>query len=115
MAYDEALAERVRDLLAGQPKVVEQRMFGGLAFILAGHMAVGVSGQGGLMLCCDPAEAKVLLGDPNASPMEMRGRELSGWLRVADAGVVEDDDLARWVTVGVNRARNRPPKSPRAR
>lgn len=110
MAYDESLAERVRDLLASESDVVEQRMFGGLAFLLAGNMAVAVGGQGGVMLRCDPAQAKALLDDPYASPMEMRGREMTGWIHVPNAGGLEARELARWITVGVKRSRDFPPK-----
>lgn len=110
MAYDESLARRVRDLLANESDVVEQRMFGGLAFLLAGNMAVAVGEHGGVMLRCDPAEAETLLADPHASPMEMRGREMTGWIQVANASGLEGHELARWITVGVRRASNLPAK-----
>lgn len=110
MAYDEVLAERVRDLLAGEHDLVERRMFGGLAFILAGNMAVAVVGQGDVMLRCDPAAVESLLADPRASPMEMRDREMTGWLVVSDACGLDDRQLDRWVTVGVTRAGNLPTK-----
>jgi hypothetical protein len=110
MAYDESLAARVRDELLGEPGVVEQAMFGGLAFLLGGHMAVVVSGQGGLMVRCDPDATDELLEDPRAAPREMRGRPMRGWLRVADEGL-DDAALARWVAVGRDQARSLPPKS----
>ena len=104
MAYDEDLANRLRELLAGET-VTEKRMFGGLAFLVGGHMAVVASGQGGLMVRCDPEQTDDLLADEHARPFEMRGRELQGWLRVDDAG-----DLRRWDEIGVAYARSLPPK-----
>jgi hypothetical protein len=104
MAYDEDLANRLRELLAGE-LVTERRMFGGLAFLIGGHMAVAASGQGGLMVRCDPQETERLSAREHARPMEMRGREMHGWLRVDDAG-----DLRPWVEIGVAYARSLPPK-----
>lgn len=109
MTYDEALAERVRDLLREEPDVVEQHMFGGLAFLVCGHMAVVASGRGGLMIRHDP-EAEDLLGGPHVEPVEMRGRPMSGFLRVDDAGLA-GDELVGWVRVGVDQARTLPPKA----
>jgi TfoX/Sxy family transcriptional regulator of competence genes len=109
MAYDEELAERIRGLLPDLP-VTEQKMFGGLAFLIGGHMAVAASGRGGLMLRCDPADSERLVGEPGASRMEMRGREMDGWLRVTDEAVADDDALERWVTIGTSYARSLPPK-----
>ncbi|MBD8059808.1 TfoX/Sxy family protein [Cellulomonas sp. JH27-2] len=109
--YDEALAERVRPLLADQPEVTEKRMFGGLAFLVAGHMGVAVSGQGGLMVRVLPERTAEHLAEPGAAPMEMRGREMRGWLRV-DAAVLDDDDeLAHWVELGTACARSLPPQA----
>src|SRR5215218_9867908 len=82
MAYDEDLANRIRELIAAEAGVTEQKMFGGLAFLIGGHMAVAASGQGGLMVRVDPAEPATLLSRPHVRPFEMRGREMSGWLRV---------------------------------
>ena len=79
MAYDEDLANRIRELISGDADVAEQPMFGGLAFLIGGHMSVAVSGQGGLLLRCDPADTDALLGKPYATPFEMRGREMNGW------------------------------------
>ncbi len=110
MAYDEGLAARVRDELAGEPGTTERRMFGGLAFLLEGHMAVAVSGQGGLMLRVPPDRLDELLAEPGAGPMVMRGREMTGWLRVEADAVAEDDVLARWVAVGRDVVRTLPPK-----
>jgi len=109
MAYDEELAERIRGLLPDLP-VTEQKMFGGLAFLVGGHMAVAASGKGGLMLRCDPADSDRLVAEPGASRMVMRGREMDGWLRVASEAVAGDDDLARWVEVGTTYAGSLPPK-----
>ncbi len=110
MAYDEELAQRIRNLLADQPGVVEKRMFGGLAFLIRGHMSVAASGQGGLLVRCDPEETDALLEKPHASQMVMRGRAMDGWLRVASEGAAADDDLERWVRCGVEYARSLPPK-----
>ncbi len=109
MAYDEELAERIRGLLPAVP-VTEQKMFGGLAFLVGGHMSVAASGKGGLMLRCDPADTERLVSEPGASRMEMRGRELDGWLRVTSAAVADDGDLQRWVTIGTSYAGSLPPK-----
>jgi hypothetical protein len=109
MAYDEELAERIRGVLPAVP-VTEQKMFGGIAFLVGGHMAVAASGQGGLMLRCDPADSERLVGEPGASRMEMRGKELDGWLRVTGDTVADDDDLRRWVGVGTSYAASLPPK-----
>jgi TfoX/Sxy family transcriptional regulator of competence genes len=110
VAYDEELAERIRALLADEPGVTERRMFGGLAFLIGGNMAVAASGQGGLMLRVDPDATDALAGKPHAGPMEMRGRTMQGWLRVADEGVATDDQLEPWVRRGVTSARSLPPK-----
>ena len=109
MAYDEELAERIRGLLPGVP-VTEQKMFGGLAFLVGGHMAVGVSGQGGLMVRCDPADTERLVAEPGAGPFEMRGKAMNGWLRVASDAVADDEALGRWVEVGTSYAESLPPK-----
>lgn len=111
MAYEEELAERVRELVEAEPGLSEKRMFGGLAFLVEGNMAVAVSGQGGLMVRVEPAETGALLEEPHARPFEMRGRELSGWLRVDAAGLGEGEALERWVARGVEYARSLPPKT----
>ena len=110
MAYDEDLANRIRELIAGEPGVTEKKMFGGLAFLIGGNMAVAASGQGGLMLRCDPDQTDALSAKPHAGPMVMRGREMQGWLRVDDEGVKTKRQLAPWVAVGVGYARSLPPK-----
>ncbi len=106
MAYDEALADRIRDALSGTPHVVEKRMFGGLGFMVAGNLAVSASSQGGLLLRADPDQVDAHLADPGIEPFVMRGRAMDGWLRVDAAAVETDDALARWVAVGVARARS---------
>jgi hypothetical protein len=110
MAYDEDLAERLRQQLAREPGLTEKKMFGGLAFMINGNMAVGASGQGGLLLRCDPAQTDDLLAPPHVGRFEMRGREMNGWLRVDGAAVAADADLARWVEIGVAYALSLPPK-----
>jgi hypothetical protein len=82
VAYDVDIADRLREILASEPGVVEKPMFGGLAFMVAGHMAVSASGQGGLLLRVDPAQTDALIVDPRASRFVMRGREMGGWLRL---------------------------------
>jgi TfoX/Sxy family transcriptional regulator of competence genes len=111
VAYDEALAERIRALLAGEEDVIEKRMFGGLAFLIGGNMSVSVSGQGGLLLRCEPAQTADLVKEPHASTAVMRGRAMEGWLRVAPEGVEADEELQKWVNCGVSYARSLPPKS----
>jgi TfoX/Sxy family transcriptional regulator of competence genes len=110
MAYDEDLANRIRELLAAEDGVAEQRMFGGLAFLIGGNMAVAVSGQGGLMVRVEPDETDALLAKPHARPFEMRGREMHGWLRVDAAGLRTKRQLEPWVRRGVGYARSLPPK-----
>lgn len=110
MAYDEALAARIRDELAGEPGVTEMKMFGGLAFLVGGHMAVAASGQGGLMLRCDPGDTEALLAEPGAQEFEMRGKGMRGWLRVDAAAVDDDTTLRTWVDRGATYARSLPPK-----
>ena len=110
MAYDEELAERVRELLTREP-VTEKRMFGGLAFLLGGHMAVAASGQGGLMVRVDPADNEPLLAEPGAEELTMGGRgPMTGWLRVDGDVLADDAALRAWVDRGVTYARSLPPK-----
>jgi hypothetical protein len=110
MAYDEALAARIREAVRGEPGVTEKAMFGGLAFLVGGHLAVSASGQGGMLLRCDPAQTETLVSEPDVGRFEMRGREMDGWLRVDDEAVRSDADLDRWVGLGVAYARSLPPK-----
>jgi len=110
MAYDEDLANRVRELIAVESGLDEKKMFGGLAFLIDGNMAVGVSGQGGLMARVHPDETEALMGRPHARTFEMRGREMKGWLRVDPAGVRTKRQLEPWVRRGVAYARSLPSK-----
>jgi TfoX/Sxy family transcriptional regulator of competence genes len=110
MAYDEDLADRLRELLAEEPGLTEKRMFGGLAFLVEGHMSVAASGQGGLLVRVDPEETDALLAEPHAEPFEMRGRSMQGWLRIAPDGTRTKRQLAPWVRRGVAYARSLPPK-----
>lgn len=110
MAYDEALAERIRDLVADEPGVVEKSMFGGLAFLITGNMSVAASGQGGLLIRCAPQDTDALLDHPGAEHFVMRGRAMDGWLRVDESGVDSDEALRRWVDGAVAYARSLPPK-----
>ena len=109
MAYDVDLADRLREILASEPGVVEKPMFGGLAFMVAGHMAVSASGQGGLLLRVDPAETDALIVDPRASRFVMRGREMDCWLRI-NIDAYATDELVEWIRHGVDYARSLPPK-----
>lgn len=110
MAYDEALAARIRELVGGEAGLSEMKMFGGLAFLINGNMAVSASGQGGLLLRVDPEQTEALTAEPHAEPFVMRGRPMDGWLRVAPEGVEDDDALASWASRGVAYARSLPPK-----
>jgi TfoX/Sxy family transcriptional regulator of competence genes len=110
MAYDEDLANRIRELVSMEPGLTEKRMFGGLAFLISGNMSVSVSGQGGLLLRVDPAETDALLRSEHARPFEMRGRAMQGWLRIDPAGVRNKRELERWVGRGVSYARSLPSK-----
>jgi hypothetical protein len=111
VAYDEDLADRIRELVAEEPGLTEQQMFGGLAFLIGGNMSVAASGQGGLMVRVDPEDTDSLLAKPHARPFEMRGREMRGWLRVDPEGLRTRRQLAPWVARGVAYARSLPPKS----
>jgi hypothetical protein len=109
MAYDEDLANRIREVVGMEKGLTEKRMFGGLAFLINGNMAVSASGQGGLLLRVDPAQTDTLVKEPAARRFEMRGRPMDGWLRV-DADELDDEGLRRWVSIGVTYARSLPPK-----
>jgi hypothetical protein len=110
MAYDEELAERIRELLRGEEGLSEQKMFGGLAFLIDGNMAVAASGQGGALVRVDPERSDRIVATSNARPMEMRGRQMQGWLRVAPDDLRTKRQLARWVTLGSTYARSLPAK-----
>jgi TfoX/Sxy family transcriptional regulator of competence genes len=110
MAYNEELAQRIRDLVAGEPGLTEKKMFGGLAFLIGGNMAVAASGQGGLLVRVDPEESDALVADSHARLFEMRGRTMRGWLRVDTGHVQTTDELAVWVERGTSFARSLPAK-----
>ena len=110
MAYDEKLAHRIRELVGTESGLTEQKMFGGLAFLIGGNMAVAASGQGGLLVRVDPAKSNRLVTTTNARPMEMRGREMQGWLRVDSDDVRTKRQLLRWITLGATYARSLPAK-----
>ena len=110
MAIDDGLAERMRHLLAGEAGLSERRMFGGLAFLVGGHLAIAASGEGGALIRVDPAATEDLLATTRAEPAVMRGRALAGWLRVATDHLA-DDELARWVARSVAYARSLPAKA----
>jgi len=110
LSYDEDLANRIRELVLTEEGVSEQRMFGGLAFLINGNMSVSASGQGGLLLRVDPEKTDELLRAPHARAFEMRGRAMQGWLRVSEEGVRTKRQLERWVARGVAYARSLPSK-----
>jgi len=110
MAYDEHLAARVRELLRDETGLTERKLFGGLAFLIDGNLAVAASGQGGLLVRVDPARSAALVESTNARLMEMRGRGTRGWLRVDADDVRTKRQLARWVTLGASFARSLPAK-----
>jgi TfoX/Sxy family transcriptional regulator of competence genes len=110
VAYDEELAGRIRELVAGEPGLTEKKMFGGIGFLIGGNMSVSASGQGGLLVRVDPEESDALLSSTNARPMEMRGRTMTGWLRVDADDLRTKRELSRWVDRGVKYARSLPPK-----
>jgi TfoX/Sxy family transcriptional regulator of competence genes len=110
MAYDEELANRVREHVQGEEGLTEKRMFGGLAFLINGNMAVSASSQGGLLLRVDPVQTDTLVSEPHAQRFVMRGREMNGWLRIDADALETDDELEGWVSRGVAYARSLPPK-----
>jgi TfoX/Sxy family transcriptional regulator of competence genes len=110
MAYDEDLANRIRELLAGEAAITEKKMFGGLAFLLHGNMSVAAAGHGGLLVRIDPADTDDCLAHPHTALMEMGGRTMNGWLRVAPEGLKTKRELAAWVERGVAFAKTLPPK-----
>jgi TfoX/Sxy family transcriptional regulator of competence genes len=110
MAYDEQLADRIRELVEGEADLTEKQMFGGLAFLIGGNMAVAASGQDGVLVRVDPAQSDALVATTNARPMEMRGRQMRGWLRVGPEDLRTRRQLARWVELGTSYARSLPTK-----
>ena len=111
MGYDEGLASRIRDLIGPDPELTEKKMFGGLAFLVRGHMAISASGQGGVLVHVDPAQSDELVATTSATVAVMQGREMPGWLRVAAEHVASDDGLSPWVEIGIGHARSLPPKT----
>jgi TfoX/Sxy family transcriptional regulator of competence genes len=109
MAYDEELARRIRELMTGEDKVSEMKMFGGLAFLVGGNIAIAASGRGGIIVRADPADSDKL-AKMGAELMVMRGRAMPGWLRVGNDSVRTKSDLAKWVKVGTSCATSLPPK-----
>ena len=110
MAYDEELADRIRELVGSESDLTEKKMFGGLAFLIGGNMAVAASGQGGVLVRVDPAQSDKLVATTHARLMEMRGRSMQGWLRVDADDLRTKRQLARWVALGTTYARSLPAK-----
>jgi TfoX/Sxy family transcriptional regulator of competence genes len=110
MAYDEELGGRLRELLGDRPDLTEKKMFGGLAFLIGGNMAIAASGQGGILVRVDPEQSDELVSTTPAEIMEMRGRSMAGWLRVDTADVADDAALSEWVDRGAGFAASLPPK-----
>jgi hypothetical protein len=110
VAYDEELADRIRELLDGEAELTEKKMFGGLAFLIRGNIAVAASGQGGVLVRIDPAQSETLVATTNARLMEMRGRQMRGWVRVDPSDVSTKHQLAKWVALGAAYARSLPAK-----
>ena len=110
MAYDEDLGYRLREILSTEEGVSEMSMFGGLAFLIHGNMAVSASSQGGLLLRIDPARTEQLLARAHTQPFVMRDKEMNGWLRVEPMGIQTKRELSRWARVGLDYARTLPPK-----
>jgi TfoX/Sxy family transcriptional regulator of competence genes len=110
MAYDEELADQLREIAAGVAGVTESRMFGGLAFLVHGHMAVAASGQGGLLLRVPPERTDELLREPHTDEFVMRERAMTGWLRIERPGLTSYDEVERWATIGLDHAASLPPK-----
>jgi len=110
MAYDQELAGRIRQLIGSDPEMTEKKMFGGLAFLVRGNMAIAASSEGGAMVRVDPAQSDALVATTKATPMNMRSRDMPGWLRVSADDLRTDDQLAPWVEIGTEYARSLPPK-----
>ncbi len=110
MAYDQELADRIRRIIGSDPDLTEMKMFGGLAFLISGNMAIAASGGGGAMVRVDPQQSHTLTATTNATLVEMRGRAMPGWLRVSSDDLGTDDQLTPWVERGISHARSLPPK-----
>ena len=115
VAYDLDLAERIRELLLDEPDVIEMKMFGGLAFLIGGHMAIAASGEGGALVRVDPATSDALVARTGARVAVMQGRPMDGWLRVDSDNLRTKRQLATWVGRGAGYARSLPPKQPKPR
>jgi hypothetical protein len=111
MAYDQDLADRIRRLISSDPACTEKKMFGGLAFLIGGNMAIAASGEGGALVRVDPEQSGLLVATTSATVAEMRGRPMPGWLRVGPAELGTDEQLMPWVERGAGYARSLPPKS----
>jgi TfoX/Sxy family transcriptional regulator of competence genes len=110
MAYDQELAERIRQLIGSDPELTEKKMFGGLAFLIQGNMAIAASSGGGAMVRVDAAQSDALVATTKATLMNMRGRDMPGWLRISSDDLRTDDELARWIEIGTGYVRSLPPK-----
>ncbi len=110
MAYDEDLANRLRELLTDEDGVTEKKMFGGLAFLLHGNMSVSASGRGGLLVRIDPDDTDAVLALPHVARMQMRGRAMDGWITVAPEALKTQPELAAWVERSLAFVRTLPPK-----
>jgi hypothetical protein len=110
MVYDEELENRIREHIGPEPGLTEKRMFGGLGFMINGHLAVSASSKGGMLLRVDPAESESLVRQPDVTRFVMRGREMDGWLHVQSRAYGTDDELDRWIRIGVSYARSLPAK-----
>jgi hypothetical protein len=115
MAYDEGLAARIRDHIGPDPELTEQKMFGGLAFLIRGHMAISASGEGGVLVHVDPRLCDSMVAETPATIAVMQGREMHGWLRVTPEHLGTEEELERWVEAGVAHARTLPPKQSKKR
>ena len=111
MAFDEDLATRIRELIGAEPDLTEKRMFGGLAFLVGGNMAIAASGQGGILVRADPAESDALVERTSAEVAVMRGKPMTGWLRVETEDLRTKRELAKWVEIGTTSARSLPAKT----
>jgi len=110
VAYDQELAGRIRRLIANVPDLTEKKMFGGLAFLIGGNLAIAASNQGGAMVRVDPQQSDALVATTTASLVQMRGRPMPGWLQISSDDLLTDDQLTPWVARGTGYARSLPPK-----
>ena len=115
MAYDDELANRIREIMGSETQFTEQAMFGGLAYLIGGNMAIAAGRQGGLLVRVDPAISDKLVETTPAEPMVMGGRSMRGWLRVGEEHLRTRRQLAKWVALGTDFARTLPAKKPKKR